>query len=351
MSRDTIPMQVGPIHHDLPGVMKMNLILQGDVILRTDLEFGYSHRKIESLLQKNEWLSSFIFVDRLDSDSSFFYEWAYAQAVEELCNFQVPKRAQRIREIFADLTVIAGHLLYLARMMRALRFDTAYHYLLREREVVLDLFELLAGARSNMNYLRYGGVSQDISEGFLQRVFDLSTQFLLRTAEYKAVMFENASLRSRLSGLAVLSPDAIQQFNLDGPNVRAMNPLESQMIIAAVGGDALSRVETRMSEIISKFLHLRELVDQVPQGDFRLFDYDRDFSVPAGEVFQSVEGHRGEIALHLISDGTEKPKRVAWRTPSQKMVQAIPSLLKGLPVHELSVALFSLDLSVSEVDK
>lgn len=351
MSRDTIPLQMGPIHSGLPGIMKLNLILQGDVILKTDLEFGYSHRKIEHLLQDNDWLSSFIYVDRIDSEASFFYEWAYAQAVEELCNFQVPKRAQRIREIFSDLAIISGHLLYLARMMRVLRFETAYHYILREREVVLDLFELLAGARSNMNYLRYGGVSQDISEGFLQRVFDLSTQFLLRTEEYKAVIFENASLRSRLAGLAVLKPETIAAFDLDGPNVRATTPLESHAMIGTVGGDALSRVETRMRDVISRFTHLRQLVDQVPPGDFCLFEYDRDFSVPAGEVFQSVESYRGEISVHLISDGTEKPKRVAWRTPSQRIVQAIPSLLEGLPLHEASVVLWSLDLSVSEVDK
>jgi NADH-quinone oxidoreductase subunit D len=360
----------GPVDPGLPGICEIELLTEGDLIREASVRTGFLHKGLEKSLERRSWFTSMIAVDRVHPEASLSAELAFSIAVEEICNIQIPRRAQVIRLVLCELERISSHLAFLARLAVACGFDTVSHYILRERELILDLFELMTGRRFNPNFFRYGGVAADITEGFIERIHETTRLIEIRLREYHALMIENRAFVDRLAWQATLSPDSALLRGLTGPNLRASGVrMDYRKLLPYSGydqfdfrvpigtgargtiGDGFDRVMVRLEEIRESLLLLSHAVDRVPQGDYSAFRAQPDFTVPAGEAYARVESPRGLLACHVVSDGSAHPIRVQWRTPSTAHLEIIPTLLKGTTLQDVPVALATLDLSLAEVDR
>ncbi len=211
----------GPSDPALPGIFRLELDAEGDLIRRAKVETGFLHKGLEKTSELRSWYTAMVAVDRVDSETALSAELAFSIAVEEICNIQVPRRAQVIRVVLAELGRVASHLGFLARLALACGFETVSHYILRERELVLDLLELMTGRRFNPNFLRFGGVSADITEGFIERVHETTRLIEIRLREYHALMIENRAFVDRLAWQGVLGMDLLQIKGVTGPTARA----------------------------------------------------------------------------------------------------------------------------------
>lgn len=370
LSTELSLMHLGPIHPSLPGPMKLALQVDGERIVRAEIETGYLHKGLEKSYENRNWFASMIPTDRIDSEGSIFAEMALCMAVEQICNIQVPRRAQMIRLILSELNRVSCHLTYLARVAQSVGFETTTHYILRERELILDLFELMTGSRFNLNFFRYGGVSADITEGFIERIFEVCRIIQIRLREYHALMIDNQSFVTRLAWLGPISAEDVYLMGITGPNARASgvitdirksHPYSGYDLIdfrvplgmgaAGTVGDSFDRLKVRLEEIQESLLLLTHAAESVPPGDFSCIRVTHDFTVPAGEYFSRVEGARGFLGCHVVSSGDFSPVRVQWRTPSQNQLQIVPQLLKGVALQDVPVLLSTLDLSIPEVDR
>lgn len=360
----------GPIDPSLPGVFELNLMTEGDLIREATVRTGFLHKGLEKSLEKRNWFTSMIAVDRVHPEASLSSELAYCVAVEEICNIQIPRRAQVIRIVLCELERVSSHLAFLARLAIACGFETVSHYILRERELILDLFELMTGRRFNPNFFRYGGVAGDITEGFIERIHEATRLIEIRLREYHALMIENRAFVDRLAWQGVLAPEAAVIRGLTGPNARASGLRVDYRKVAPYSGyeqfdfripigtgargtigDGFDRVMVRLEEIRESLLLLTHAVDRVPQGDYLAFRTLPDFTVPAGEAYARVESPRGLLGCHVVSDGGFHPIRVQWRVPSASHLEIVPMILRGETLQDVPVLLATLDLSIAEVDR
>lgn len=361
---------IGPYHGALPGPMRLHLKLDGEVIVAGTAENGYLHRGLEKTLELHTWQASVAYSDHLDPEGAAFGELALCLAVEEIGGIEVPLRAQSIRAILSELTRISCHLGYIARMARAVGSETMVHYVLRDRERVLDLFELLTGARFSLNFLRFGGVSSDVTEGFMERVLEVCDMVRLRLKEYNDLFTFNHGFRKRTTNIATIHPDRVRSLGISGPNARAsgvggdirkLHPYTGYDRIdftipmgqAQPGrsGDAHERFLMRLREISQSIEILKQVVESVPRGPFTSIKVDKNFSLPAGEAYARIESSRGLLACHVVSNGTNKPARVQFRAPSLANLMMVPELVVGARIEDLPVIFASLDIGVAEVDR
>ena len=367
---DLISMTLGPFHSALPGPMMLRLRLDGERIESVEVETGFQHKGLEKSFELQNWSSSVVLADHLDPEGSFFTELAVCTAVEELGELEVPARAVAIRTILSEVFRLANHLLYFAKVAKAARSDTAFHYVMRDREKLLDLIELLTGARSSVGFLRFGGVNADITEGFIERVLDVCDLLQVRLKEYNDLFTYNQAFVFRASGVGVLTRECALKFGITGPAARASGidydvrkkapyllygKLDFEIPVGrgevGVQGDIHDRFLVRLREIEQSTLILKQLVDKVPVGEFSLFQITPDFEVPVGESFVRVETSRGRLGAYVVSSGSVHPHRVQFSVPSQGLFSVVPILLHGCYLEELSLVLASLDLSVTELDR
>lgn len=342
----------------------------GDLIRRVKIETGYLHKGVEKSFEQRNWFTSMVAVDRVEPETSLASELAFCMAVEEISNIQTPRRAQVIRLILTELERVGSHLNFLTRLAIATGFETVSHYILRERELVLDLFELMTGRRFNPNFFRLGGVAADITEGFIERIHEATRLIEIRLREYHALMIENRAFVDRLAWQGILSPELALLKGMTGPSARASGVMidlrktepysgyeqfdfRVSMGTGARGtiGDGFDRMMVRLEEIRESLLLLSHAVDNVPAGDFLALNMTPDFSVPAGEAYSRVESPRGTLACHVVSDGGSRPVRVQWRTPSASNIEILPEILPGITLQDLPAILASFDLSLAEVDR
>ncbi len=360
----------GPSDPLLPGVFKLFAETEGDLIRSAKIETGFLHKGLEKCSEKRNWFTSMVSIDRIEPETPLFTELAFCIAVEEICNIQVPRRAQTIRLILCELGRVGSHLNFLSRLAIATGFETVSHYIFRERELILDLFELMTGRRFNPNFFRFGGVAADITEGFIERIHETTRLIEIRLREYHALMIENRAFVDRLAWQGILSTELAQFKGLTGPSARASGlrydvrkaepysgyeqfdfrvPLG--MGSRGTTGDGFDRVMVRLEEIRESLLLLSHAVDAVPAGDFLALHTQFEFAVPAGEAYSRVESPRGMLACHVVSDGGFHPVRVQWRTPSASNIEIIPEILRGATLQDLPVVLSSFNLSMAEVDR
>ena len=370
LDTDLISLKLGPYHPSLPGTMIINLKLDGELITQADIETGFLHKGLEKVFELHTWQSSISYADRLDPEGAAFAELALCLAVEEIGEIPVPARAQMIRIMFNELARISCHMSYLVKVARACGSETLFHFVARDREKVLDLFELLTGVRFAHNYLRFGGVALDVTEGFLERVLEVSDLVRVRMKEYNDVLTYNKIFLNRSSGVGVISQAIVDASGMSGPNARASGlhrdlrkqaPYSSYTAVdfeVPVGrseggnlGDAHDRFVLRLREIDQSISILKQVVEQLPSGDYLCQRVTRDFILPAGEAYSRVESSRGILGCYIVSEGGTHPCRVHFRVPSISQLIAIPFVAQGLRIEDLPLVLASLDISVTEVDR
>jgi len=319
-------------------------------------------------MEGRPWITTLPFAERVDVESSIFGAWVYCLAVEKLAEVEIPERAKIIRIIVGELNRISCHLNSLVRLAKSMNAEVVQHHILRDREVILDLFELLTGARFNYSYLRFGGVVSDITEGFIDRLDRVCRDLLpRRVKEYNDLFSFNVSFRDRAEEIGRVSSEQVLGAHLTGPNARASGATLDLRVDDPFGGyesfdlkpikpeDSTKNASTvhdrliyRLKEIGLSAEVIKEAINKLPEGEFKApIDLE---SLPKGEAMARVESSRGVLSCHLISEG-KAPSRVSFSPSSLSTLGGLHQLIQGARVEDLGPILASLDISVSEVDR
>lgn len=362
--------EIGPYHAALPGPMQLRLKLSGEVIHSVEIEGGFVHRGLEKTLEMCSWQSAIVYANHLDPEGSVFGGLVLCLAVEEIGEIQIPPRAVNIRIILCELCRISVHMNYIIHMARSVGGETLIHYVLREREKILDLFELLTGSRFSPNFFRFGGVHTDVTDGFLERVLEICDLIQIRMKEYNDLFSFNYTFIKRTANVGTISQKRAKEFGITGPNARACGILldirkahpysgydridfETPLGKGERGqqGDMYDRFLVRLREITQSISILKQATESIPTGPFYSVKIGRQHQVLPGEAYARVESPRGLLGCHITSNGGMYPHRIQFRPPSQAVWAMLPSLLAGLRLGDLPSVLRSLDLCIAEVDR
>lgn len=358
--------RIGPFSELLPGPLALKLDLDGELIAGAQVERGFLHRGVEKSFEVRRWGAVSVSADRVDPECAPAYELAVVSAVEEIAGISPGARIDAIRRVVCELSRIASHLLATVRMAQAVGSETIPHYLLRDRERVLELFELLVGNRFAYNFFRVGGVAAEVSDGFCERALQVCDLLRERLREYNDILSFNEIFSSRTRDLGVLSAADVSALGITGPNARAAGvavdvrrqaPYCGYALVddvasgsnQALMGSAHDRFLQRLREIHESIAIVRESLGRAAEAGADVLPPVP--AIPAGECYVRVEGPRGVIGCYVVSDGGEFPARVQFVTPSLRAMAAVPRLLRGTRLEDLRLLLASLDISVSEADR
>ena len=371
-----LQLNFGPHNSTAIGPFCLNLQLDGEIVVKADPEVGFLHRGIEKICERLPWLGLHPFVDRVDYLAPIHGNLAYSLAVEKLMSLDVPKRASQIRVITGELNRIESHLYSIGYLASRLGCGTALMYMLRDREKVNNLFEMLCGARLTYNYIRIGGVSHDVTEGFIEKTYEFLDFLRPKLKEYKDILTENAIFSGRLSNIGVLYYEKCISAAITGPNLRGSCDSSKLMwdlrkvepysgyesydfdfntgLCESMKGDCFSRYLVRLAEIDQSMNLVRQGLDRLVEGPFRTNPPLGDKGLlrpPIGEAYAAVEGPRGLFGVYIYSDGGVTPGRIKFRPPSLNVFSVLPELLEGHQISDINAIVGSLDIMMSEVDR
>ena len=363
----TLDVSLGPQHPSTHGVFRMNVRMEGETIVKLQPVFGYLHRNHEKLAESHSWLGSMPYTDRLDYICPITNNWAYAVAVEKLAGIAVPERAEYIRVIVGELTRLQNHTAFLGFLLGDMgAWGSALMYAFREREKILDLFEWLTGARMMVNYMRFGGVRCDLPAGWLEKARAYVETYPAFLDEMERLLTGNEILLARLQGVGVLGAERAINGGLSGPVLRASGvdydirkvdgygvyPRLKFRVPRGTVGDCYDRFMLRILEARESIEILRQAFAQIPEGPtLNPSVKQRGFKPPAGEAYGRIEGPKGELGFHLISNGGEKPARYHIRPPSLINLTLLEEMCLGTKIADVMVILGSIDIVLGEVDR
>ena len=368
LETETVPLNVGPQHPSTHGVFRMVVKLQGETVVDLDPVLGYLHRCQEKLAEGHTYLQSIPYTDRLDYVCAMTNNHPYVMAVEKLAGLEVPRRAECIRVIMDELTRIMNHALLVGFLLNDMgAWLTPVQYGLREREKILDLFEMASGSRMMCNYMRFGGVARDLPEEFLpllQKVVDDFPGFI---DEYERLLTTNEILMSRCKYVGILPPERAVAYGVTGPVLRASGvaydvrkvdryslygELDFDVPVGTVG-DTYDRYLVRIYEMRQSIRILKQAIERLketPPGDIQS-KVPRALRPPAGEAYARIESPKGELGFYIISDGGEKPYRWRVRAPSFVNLTPLAEMCRGHKVADLIIIFGSIDITMAEVDR
>ena len=362
-------LNMGPHHPSTHGVLRFVLSTDGEVIFVCKPDIGYLHRGMEKVAEKLHYYQYMPYTDRIDYLAAMNCNLGYALTVEKLCAIEVPARAEFIRVLVAELNRIISHLISVGTSALDMGAVTPFTHALREREWCNDLFEELCGQRLTYNYIRFGGVSKDLPEGFLDRVRRYMDYLEPRVTQFNRLISTNEIFRQRFGGVAVIDREQAVGHALVGPNLRGSGvdwdlrrdepysiyeALDFEVPVGADErsplGDAYNRFWVRIKEIGESIRIVRQCADQMPSGP----SWNRSKQMlkpPEGEVYVRTEAPRGELGFYLISDGSPRPYRLRIRTGSFSAMSIVEKIAPGLMVADMVALIASLDVVAPEVDR
>ena len=364
---DLLEISMGPQHPSTHGVFRMDVVLDGEKVVKLKPVFGYLHRNHEKIGESTTYLASLPYTDRLDYFCSLTNNWSYCLAVEKLAGLQVPERAEYIRVITAELTRLQNHTCLAGFLLQDMGASgTPLMYAFRQREQVLDLFEALTGARMMCNYMRFGGCRCDLPAGWLEqakRVADGFPQFL---DEFEALLSENEIVMARSQGVGVVSRQLAVNASLTGPMLRASGVNYDIRKVDKYGiyerfpfrvplgdhGDVYDRYMIRVLEMRESLKILEPALRDIPSGP--IIDPKaklRGFRPKVGEAYGRIEAPKGELGFYLISDGSPNPYRYRVRPPSFINLTVLEDMCLGQHVADVVIILGSVDIVLGEVDR
>ena len=363
----------GPQHPSTHGVFRMDLYLDGEKVVKVVPHVGYLHRAVEKLCETLAYVQITPIVDKNDYVAPMTNEQALNMAFEAALKLEVPRRARWMRMIFAELQRIASHLLWLGTVALDLGGalgggSTVFLHCFRERELVLDLFEEVTGARFHYNTHTLGGNRHDLPAGWSAKVKAALDVIGPRLDEYEAMTLENRIFLERTRGVGTLDAELALELGITGPILRACGvdhdlrrdaPFHAYdevkvNVVTAQGGDCLARARVRLGEMRESVRLIREMVDAVPEGGInsgKPVKLPVQTKIPPGQVYVAIETPRGELGTYLISDGTQFPYRLKIRPPSLHALSALPYIVPGGTVSDGVAILGSLDPIMGEVDR
>lgn len=363
-----LEVSMGPHHPSTHGVFRMDVVLDGEEVVKLKPVFGYLHRNHEKLAENVSYLATMPYTDRLDYFSSMTNNWGYALTIEKLAGIKVPERAEYIRIIMAELTRLVNHTCLVGFLVNDLgALGTPLIYAFREREKILDIFEAVSGARMMCNYMRFGGVRVDLNEDFLNSIRQIVEAYPRFLDEYEKLLNNNEILVSRCQGVGVLPKELAINSSVTGPMLRACGVDYDIRKVDKYGiydrfefkvplgehGDVYDRYMVRILEMRESLKILNQALKQFPQ-DGQYINPEvklRNFRPPAGEVYGRIEAPKGELGYYVVSTGGTIPYRYHVRAPSFINLTILEDMCLGQKVADVIIILGSVDIVLGEVDR
>ena len=355
---------MGPQHPSTHGVFRLVLWIDGERIVKSEPHIGYLHRGSEKICESEHYNQVITLFDRLDYVGNLNNELAFCLAAEKIMEIEVPERAEYIRVILCELNRIASHLLFYGVYGLDAGAMTPMLYAFRERERVQELFESVTGARLMHNYIRIGGLKEDVPSDFKDRVLRLTDQLKSGIDECDELLSQNEMFLARTKGVGKLSGRDAVAYGVTGPALRASGVSEDIRITDTYSiydrfdfgipigteGDCWDRFYVRVEEMRESLRIIDQAMKDLPEGDISA-NVRRIIRPPKGEVFVRTESPRGDLAVFLVSDGTDTPYRVKVRAPSFANLQALNHMLKSAYLADAVLILGSIDVIMGEVDR
>src|SRR6056297_1181492 len=358
----------GPQHLGMVGNFSITLGVEGDRIVKATSNPGFLHRGFEKLMEQRTWIQNFPLVCRINVVEPDHMELMYAMAVEKLAGIEVPERAQYIRSIYLELARVSSHLFGLWAYANMLGFDTVANWAMYHRDLILDLFEELTGARVYHIYIRPGGVRRDFPDGFEEKIIETLHKIGGKVPDYNSTFFENKLFKKRTKGVGLLNRKDAKKMGAVGHAIRAtgmkydIRKIEPYAAYDQVewdvptrtGGDAYSRLLAIRDEMIESVHMIFKLIDKMPNKGEVYTKTPNPFKwkVPEGEAYVRCESSRGELGLYMVSDGEKKPYRVHFRTPSYSHgLTILEKVLVGEDIADVGNIMISLYVVAPEIDR
>lgn len=364
---DLLEVSMGPQHPSTHGVFRMDVVLDGETVVKLKPVFGYLHRNHEKIGENTTYLANMPYTDRLDYFCSMTNNWAYALTVEKLTGLQPPERAEYIRVIVAELTRLQNHTCLIGFLLQDMgALGTPLMYAFRERERIVDLFEALSGSRMMYNYMRFGGCRLDLPPGWVEEAKDIVARYPHFLDEFERLLNENEILIARTQGVGVLPPDLAINASITGPMLRACGVNYDLRKVDKYGiydrfefqvplgehGDVFDRYMIRVLEMRESLKILDHALRDIPEGPIIDPKYKvRNFKPKAGESYGRVEGPKGELGFYVISDGSTNPYRYRVRPPSFINLTVLEDMCLGQSIADAVIILGSVDIVLGEVDR
>jgi NADH-quinone oxidoreductase subunit D len=387
---ETMTVNMGPQHPSTHGVLRLVLELDGETVVSASPTIGYLHTGIEKTTEQKKWQQVIPLVERMDYLSAQSNSMAFCLSVEKLIGVEVPERVQNIRVLLAELQRINSHLVWLGTHGMEVGAVSVMLYCFRERELLLNINEMIAGFRLFPSYMRIGGLREDLPRGFHDAVRAFLARLPSKLDEYEDLLSQNQIYLKRTQGVGIISRDDAVAYALVGPIARAAGvdydvrksypylgydtftfnvPIQSR-------GDVFSRYQVRIAEMRESLKICAQALERItPTGPFAIDDpritpppkdrvytemealiqhfliYSQGFTVPAGEAYVPVEGPRGEHGFSVVSDGTNRPWRVKSRAPSLLACQALERMIVGGLIADVIAVIGSIDVVMGDVDR
>lgn len=365
---NTLILNMGPQHPSTHGVLRVILEVDGEYILRAEPVLGYLHRMHDKMGEVKSWAQFIPNMGRVDYGHALAWNWAYIGAVEKLGGIEVPERAEYLRVITCELNRLASHLLWWGAYLLDLGAFTPIMYAFDDRETILDILQRPTGSRLTYSYFRIGGVIRDLDDKAISMIREFIPDFRKRLPMYKDLVTDNIILRKRIEGIGELSKDACIRYGCSGPvsrgsgfkyDVRRNEPysiydrfdfeIPTQESTCSAG-----RYLVRMEEMEQSLRILEQALDGLEKAEGKHI-VDKapkpNWKAPSGEAWFAVEGGRGKIGVHVVSEGKKTPYRVKLRSPSFSNLSAFAEMSKGVLIADAVAILGSLDLIIPEIDR
>ncbi len=387
---EAMVLNMGPQHPSTHGVLRVAVELDGETVIRAKPDIGYLHTGIEKSCEAKTYMQAITLTDRMDYLSPLSNNLCYCLAVEKLLGLEVPKRAQYVRVLLTELTRIASHLVWLGTHAIDLGAMSVFLYCFREREEIMKVFEMVAGQRMMTSYFRIGGLALEPPAGWLERISTFIEAFPGHLAEYEDLLTENRIWKMRTVGVGVISTETAIAWGVSGPMLRAAGvpydvrkffPYSSYdefefVVPTRTESDCYARYLVRLEEMRQSLSIVKQAMAKVPaEGPIRTDApgivppqrekmktemealiyhfkiFTEGFSPPPGQVYQRIESPRGEMCTYLVSDGSPKPFRVKFRTPTFVNLQAMPLLCEGRLIADVVACIGTCDIVLGEIDR
>lgn len=380
---------MGPVHPSTHGVLRLLLELDGETVTACSPIIGYLHTGMEKECEDQNWRGAVTIVTRMDYLAQFFNEQVYSMAVESLLGIEVPARGRHIRTMMAELNRLSSHLVWFGTQGLDMGAMSAMFYGFREREILLDFFEMVTGLRMNNGYIIPGGVWEDLPDGWETQCRAIAGLLPGRIDEYESLLSQNPIFLERTMGVGAITSEDAERLGATGPIARATGidwdlrrdiPYEAYDTVEfdvpiAEKGDVYARYQVRMAEMRESVKIVAQLIDSMPGGDFRNMDpkltppprkelnrsmeavihhfklMTQGYSVPPGEAYAAVESPRGELGCYIVSDGGTSPYRVYVRDPSFVNLQSLGPMVEDGLIADLIASIASTDPIMGGVDR
>ena len=387
--RDTMTINMGPQHPSTHGVLRLILTLDGETIVKAVPDIGYLHTGIEKTAEAKSYFKALVVTDRMDYLAPLCNNYGYSLAVEKLLGIDVPPKARIARIALVELQRIASHLVWLGSSALDLGAQSVFLYCFRERELILDIFELCSGVRMMTSYIFPGGLQADLPPAFDAKVRAFLKLFPARLREYHDLLTNNRLWIDRTKGIAPISGEDALAYGCSGPTLRGSGIAYDVRkafpyggyeqfdfdIPIGTNGDVYDRYLIRMLEMEQSLRIIQQAMDALPTGEWQVQDqkivpphkwqissnmealihhfklYTEGYRPPAGEVYVRTESPKGDLGFYMASDGSAKPYRMHVRAPSFANLQALPKMIEGMLLADVVAAIGSIDIVLGEVDR